>query len=66
MFSRFAIMPFSWRYTLFILLVIAAMVAVAVVRGDPTAFIVPHAAGGCGALESPFDSDNGGAKDGSF
>jgi hypothetical protein len=40
MFSRFAIMPFSWRYTLFILLVIAAMVAVAVVRGDPTGFIV--------------------------
>jgi DinB superfamily len=40
MFSRFAIMPFSWRFTLFIILVIAAMVAVAVVRGDPTGYIV--------------------------
>jgi hypothetical protein len=40
MFSRFSIMPFSWRFTLFILLVIAAMVAVAIVRGDPTGYIV--------------------------
>jgi uncharacterized damage-inducible protein DinB len=40
MLSRFAIMPFSWRFTLFIVLVIAGMVAVAVVRGDPTGYIV--------------------------
>jgi DinB superfamily len=42
MLSRFAIMPFSWRFTLFILLVMAAMVAVAIARGDgdPTGFIV--------------------------
>jgi hypothetical protein len=40
MFSRFAIMPFSWRFTLFILLVIAAMVVVAIAHGDPTGYIV--------------------------
>jgi hypothetical protein len=40
MFSRFAILPFSWRFTVFISLVIAAMVAVAVVRGDPTGYII--------------------------
>jgi hypothetical protein len=40
MFSRFAIMPFSWRFTLFILFVIAAMIVVAIARGDPTGYIV--------------------------
>jgi hypothetical protein len=40
MFSRFAIMPSSWRFTLFILLVIAAMILVAVIHGDPTGYIV--------------------------
>jgi hypothetical protein len=39
-FSRFAILPFSWRFTVFILVVIVAMIAVAVVRGDPTGYIV--------------------------
>jgi hypothetical protein len=40
MFSRFAIMPFSWRFTLLIVLVIVAMVAVAIARGDPTGYII--------------------------
>jgi hypothetical protein len=39
-FSRFAVMPFSWRFTVFILLVIVAMIGVAVIRGDPTGYIV--------------------------
>lgn len=40
MFSRYALMPSSWRYTLFILLVIVALIIVAIIRGDPTGYIL--------------------------
>ncbi|MGO8947538.1 MAG: DinB family protein [Ktedonobacterales bacterium] len=40
MFSRYAFMPYSWRYTVFIMLVLAALVIVSIIRGDPTGYIV--------------------------
>ncbi len=40
MLSRFAFMPHSWRYTVFVVLIIAVLIIVAIVQGNITGYIV--------------------------
>ncbi len=40
MLSRYAFMSYSWRYTIFIVLVIAAILVVAIIQGNPLAYVV--------------------------